>query len=390
MRTIANSTAQAIAAIAETGDVDQMLADFGSAMGVDRAYVFAEHLCNGQLAVSLSNEWCSEHAEPQIELLQNSVIRDIGMQRAMDILHSGAPFIVHAQTMTDTECAHLGPQGIRSMLNVPIHQAGRFRGILGLDACQTDRPWSDDEIHCTHSLAMALALHMERIELQQHADHAARQLDLYAENLRQAKRIGHDLNNALTIISSACDIREPDQDGLGALERRAIDNATRLVQQLRGATRLGLQPARADSIRNAAVGATLNASTEVHLELADDLPAMNMDANDLFRVIDNVVRNASQSMKLAGAVTVAAASLPQPASMVRIVVADEGPGIPSRELGQIFYDRYSSHSSGLGLGICRSIVEQCGGSISVASAAGIGTRVTIDVPVFQPKLLPTK
>jgi len=68
---------------------------------------------------------------------------------------------------------------------------------------------------------------------------------------------------------------------------------------------------------------------------------------------------------------------------VRITVADHGPGIPAERLDQVFAPFYTSKPDGLGLGlsICRTIVEAHGGAIAVDNRAGGGAAFTFTLPV---------
>jgi signal transduction histidine kinase len=69
-------------------------------------------------------------------------------------------------------------------------------------------------------------------------------------------------------------------------------------------------------------------------------------------------------------------------SLVRVVVADNGPGIPPAEREKLFLPYYSTkqRGSGLGLAIVRRIVAEHGGSIDVADNSPQGTRFAIELP----------
>ena len=70
-------------------------------------------------------------------------------------------------------------------------------------------------------------------------------------------------------------------------------------------------------------------------------------------------------------------------SRVNIEVADDGPGIPSEQLGKIFQPFFTSKKNGTGLGLatCKRIVANHDGFIRVQSKPGEGTRFTIDLPL---------
>ena len=74
--------------------------------------------------------------------------------------------------------------------------------------------------------------------------------------------------------------------------------------------------------------------------------------------------------------------LDAPGGVVRLVVADNGPGIPPAEREKLFLPYYSTkrRGSGLGLAIVRRIIAEHGGSIDVGDNVPRGTRFTIELP----------
>jgi two-component system nitrogen regulation sensor histidine kinase NtrY len=99
------------------------------------------------------------------------------------------------------------------------------------------------------------------------------------------------------------------------------------------------------------------------------------------RVIINLVDNAIEATDRHGTVTIETAHDPSN-SLVRITVADDGPGIPAEEREKLFLPYYSTkgRGSGLGLAIVRRIIAEHGGSIEVGSNEPRGTRFTIELP----------
>ena len=108
---------------------------------------------------------------------------------------------------------------------------------------------------------------------------------------------------------------------------------------------------------------------------------VRVDPEQLKRVLINLIDNAIEAMGRHGAIVIETAR-DRPNGFVRIVVADNGPGIPEGEREKLFLPYYSTkrRGSGLGLAIVRRIVAEHGGSVDVADNVPRGTRFTIELP----------
>jgi len=115
---------------------------------------------------------------------------------------------------------------------------------------------------------------------------------------------------------------------------------------------------------------------------AADVPLVRFDAEQIRRVIINLVDNAVEAMERKGRIVVET-ERDQANNVVRIVVADNGPGIPAAEREKLFLPYYSTkrRGSGLGLAIVRRIIAEHGGSIEAADNTPHGTCFTIELPV---------
>jgi two-component system nitrogen regulation sensor histidine kinase NtrY len=133
---------------------------------------------------------------------------------------------------------------------------------------------------------------------------------------------------------------------------------------------------------------------EIRIErrFADSLPRVRVDAEQIRRVVINLVDNAVEAL---GGAQAGVRPNGEPPTIVietkrdavngvaRIVVADNGPGIPAGDRDKLFMPYYSTkrRGSGLGLAIVRRIIAEHGGSIEVADNTPTGTVFTIDLPV---------
>ena len=123
--------------------------------------------------------------------------------------------------------------------------------------------------------------------------------------------------------------------------------------------------------------------------IASNLPPVKADPRALQRVVLNLLSNAVKFTKPGGQVTVTAWL--DPKFCATIAVADTGAGISKRNLDHLFrpFSRgdsaltANSEGTGLGLSIVKSLVELHGGKVSMESALGVGTNVTVQLPAWR-------
>ena len=123
------------------------------------------------------------------------------------------------------------------------------------------------------------------------------------------------------------------------------------------------------------------ADVTLRLDLGTDVPPVRLDAEQIKRVIINLVDNAVEAMERRGVIVIET-SHDAVHRIARVVVADDGPGIPPGERDKLFLPYYSTkrRGSGLGLAIVRRIVAEHGGNVEVTDTQPTGTRFTIELP----------
>ena len=121
---------------------------------------------------------------------------------------------------------------------------------------------------------------------------------------------------------------------------------------------------------------------EVQTELADQLPEILGDNVQLQQVVLNLVMNAIEAMHSMQTRTLRIKTRQSEPGMVRVSVEDSGTGISASDLDRIFNPLFTTKSSGMGMGlsICRSIIESHGGRIWVSNAAGQGAVFQFELP----------
>lgn len=125
---------------------------------------------------------------------------------------------------------------------------------------------------------------------------------------------------------------------------------------------------------------------EVELDLAPDLPQVLADPVQLQQVLVNLVKNACEALDAVPPPRRVAITTRRYDGRVCMELADNGPGLAPEVAGRLFQPYVTTKSGGMGLGlaICRSIVESHGGRMSVEPVPAGGLRVRMDLPALAP------
>jgi two-component system nitrogen regulation sensor histidine kinase NtrY len=212
-----------------------------------------------------------------------------------------------------------------------------------------------------------------------------------------ARRLAHEIKNPLTPIQLSAERMRRHFAGRPATDRALVDECAATivgeVESLKGLVDEFSQFARMPAPRTvpADVAALISETlalyngifTDVAIvtRFAPDMPLVRLDVEQIRRVVINLVDNAIEAMERKGEIVVETA-LDAVNNVLRIVIADNGPGIPASEREKLFLPYYSTkrRGSGLGLAIVRRIVAEHGGSIEVGDNTPHGTRFTIELP----------
>lgn len=217
--------------------------------------------------------------------------------------------------------------------------------------------------------------------------------------------IAHELNNPLATVSlrveTLLDLTPPDDPKHRYLQiiEQETERMARLVASLLEFSRRSHRQISTLDVR-AEIESTLelvqhhlrNRAIRVVRAFAADLPAIRADRQQLRQVFLNLFTNASDAMGREGTLTIAL-SVPGapnagPDGFLRqlvIAVTDSGTGIAAADLEKVFEPFYTTKpegkGTGLGLPICRRIIQEHGGTLALSSAPGQGTTVRITLPL---------
>lgn len=133
--------------------LDAMLEKIGRFSGVDRAYYFT--IDHNHQTTSNTNEWCKQGVEPQIEFLQG-IPYSLTPNWMRHMLSGKEIYISNLDDLDETwamEKEILEPQGIQSLLAIPVRESQHLYGFIGFDAVTYKVIWSDDSRHLLRILA---------------------------------------------------------------------------------------------------------------------------------------------------------------------------------------------------------------------------------------------
>jgi signal transduction histidine kinase len=211
--------------------------------------------------------------------------------------------------------------------------------------------------------------------------------------------LSHDIKNILQGIQGGSYLIE---EGLKQKQWEAIENGWRIVEKNQekisnlAMDMLSFSKERQPELQPADVNAVvaeveemlsgLAAELEVRLTVlpAKDLPELLFDQEGIQRACLNVIGNAIDACQGSDAGAVQVATLYDPEEKtVRVVIDDNGPGIPAEELQAVFslfHSEKGSRGTGLGLPVSQKILREHGGDVVVESSPGKGSRFTLQWP----------
>jgi len=289
----------------------------------------------------------------------SALLHGVGIQEKLDLI---GPEVAQALGVA-AAAIELGPRA----QGIPLRVVDRDVGALAIPTDETPDPRALARI--APSLASLLALAQE---------------DAVKTTLIRA--VSHDLRSPLTAIAAAVDGLESTELALDASDRAGLletirlesGRLERLVANLLDLSRLeaGVATPRPELwTLDELVGQALDglAGVErVHVELADELPPVEVDAAQIQRVLANLLENALKFSP--GPVVVRGEHEGETA---RLEVVDDGPGLGAEEVERMFQP-FQGSGTGLGLAIARGFAEANG--VRLWAEAGSGGRFVLAFP----------
>ena len=290
--------------------------------------------------------------------------------------------------------------GVRAFAGIPLVVKDQLVGVLGVYNLQ---PLGEDAVAALATVADAIAQGVERRRAEEALKQHAQELARSNEELQQFAYVAsHDLQEPLRMVASYTQLLgrrykgklDADADEFIHYAVDGVNRMQRLIQDLLTYSRVGTrgrQPKPCDAGR-ALERATANLQAAIQETGATvrsgPLPQVLADETQLAQVFQNLIGNA---LKFHGAAPPQVEVTGEPrGAEVRFTVRDRGIGIDPQYFDRIFIIFQRLHGkeeypgTGIGLAICKKIVERHGGRIGVESEQGKGTTFWFTLPAAPP------
>ena len=389
------------------------LRQIGQFMGAEQVALWRRVV--GEARFGGTQQWHAEGFAPPLGLGDTPVLAWVGDRVAAGcIVRLGR--IADLPREAEADRAALAAAGVRSLLVLPISVSGRISGALSIASMQCPNEWPDVLTPGVSLLAevfgslqareaaerLKLAAEVEAAHWRERLAHLVRVHTAGEMSVALAHEITQPLgaieNYALAARRRASE-PAPDLARVMDLLDKVVGQATRagdVVTRMRSMAQrheldpkpIDIEQAIAECIGMVKMDCELR-DIRIRSAAAKGLPVVVVDEIHLQQVVLNLLRNAMEAIALPGAGSareIGIAIAPNERGEVQVEVGDSGAGIAEGDLERVFESFYSTKSSGLGVGlaICRKLIEAHGGTLWASHNPGGGALFRFTLPVTPP------
>jgi signal transduction histidine kinase len=303
---------------------------------------------------------------------------------------------------------------IRSVLSVPMIHGDQVIGVIQLDALGGGAGFTEDDLDLLGTIAPLLAIAVENARLfEAQAKTIAELRAAHAKIIKaQEQLVGkekmaivgqitagltHEIRNLMGpfMLADLLQAEYPDDERIQDYANLMLEAYSRigsLVEEI-GRLARGEQPnlemAENDiekTIQSVLRFARCDQQVQQHRLIPEcqSVPPFVYDEGRIKQVLINLIRNATQAMEEPGDINIRSLVDPDNPQMACLVVADQGVGIPADiqdKIWEPFFSTKGEGGTGLGLDVCKGIIESHKGTIVCESQPGVGTTMTVRFPM---------
>jgi len=385
----------------------------GEAVDVDRVYIWNNHFIDGELCCSQLYEW-TQGAESQQgnEYTVNIPYSLVGNWE--ETLSSGNCINNLVRYMSEGEQQKLNPQGVLSILVVPVFLQERFWGFVGFDDCRRERLFTKNEESILRSGSLLIAHALLRNDMLRNIRAGAVELEAALEKANSASRakssflsnMSHEMRTPMNAIIGMTLIGKEarDIDKKDYAFEKIEDASTHLLGVINdildmskieaGKFELSTVEFNIEKLLQKVINVVNFLVDEKHQNMTVTLDPripdnLNGDDQRLAQVITNLLTNAVKFTPENGSIRLDARLAGEENGLctIDIKVKDTGIGISEEQQSRLFFSFEQAESStsrkfggtGLGLAISKHIVELMGGKIRLESKPGKGSTFAFTV-----------
>jgi two-component system sensor histidine kinase KdpD len=295
-----------------------------------------------------------------------------------------------------------------ALLYLPLKAPLRTRGVLAVAPERRRLLLIPEQRRLLDTFAALIAIALERVHFATVARDTLVKMEAERERNSLLAALSHDLRTPLTALIGLSETlalelaaeESPHRESLAAIRSQAVrmallaDNLLEMAKLQAGGVRLRKDWQSLEELVGSAARMLEQPLREHPLRVALDpeLPLINCDAVLIERVLVNLLENATKYTPPGTAIGVTANA---EADRLTVEVWDEGPGLPAGQ-EQVLFEKFARGQTesavpgvGLGLAICRAIIEAHGGQIRAENRAAGGARFAFALPLEMPPALET-
>ena len=339
------------------------------------------------------------NARPRVtRLSERAAEGDVQVSRTILSKVLGGVSILTADAGADARLAQgasIVAQNIRSAICVPIRGRRKSLGAIYVDTVLSIGVFGKDDLEMLSTVGVLAGTALENIQL-------------FRQNVQQERMaaigkviagLGHDIRNMLMALRGGMYIldetikghADPDVRSSWSIVRHGHESIANLVQDMVNYSKPRDPDWRLTDVNQVALTAVAYAREQARqkqiqiTELVDQtLEPFWLDPQAIERCMLNLLSNAVDAAPAGEGVVSVATQVDDTRHVVRIVVQDNGEGIPPENREKVFdllFSTKGSRGTGFGLAITRKIVEEHGGRVGLRSEVGQGSTFTIELPL---------